>query len=102
MNNGEIIDGVLLDDVSLSLPEFARACDVEIQWVIAHVEAEYLGGKWTEVSAWRFSSADLTRARRLAAMERCFDVNQEAAAFMVDMIEEVTQLRASLKKIGAG
>ncbi|MGH8767413.1 MAG: MerR family transcriptional regulator, partial [Burkholderiales bacterium] len=48
----------------------------------------------------RFVSADLARARRLAALERDFDANQELAALVVDLIEEVGRLRAQLRAAG--
>ncbi len=43
---------------------------------------------------WRFTSVQLLRARRLADIERTFDANDELAALVVDLIEEVERLRA--------
>jgi chaperone modulatory protein CbpM len=37
----------------------------------------------------------------MAALERDFDANEELAALVVDLIEEVQQLRARLKAAGA-
>ena len=41
----------------------------------------------------RFTSAQLLRARRLADIERTFEANEELAALVVDLIEEVERLR---------
>jgi chaperone modulatory protein CbpM len=41
----------------------------------------------------RFTSVQLLRARRLADIERTFDANEELAALVVDLIEEVERLR---------
>jgi chaperone modulatory protein CbpM len=41
----------------------------------------------------RFTSVQLLRARRLADIERTFDANDELAALVVDLIEEVERLR---------
>ena len=61
-------------------------------WVIERVEAGLLecsssGGEM------RFASAHLVRARRMVKTERCFDANQEVAALVADLIEELEHLR---------
>lgn len=100
MTQIDIVSGDLLDDMALTLDEFARACGVEPQWVIARVEAELISSSEDEEAGWRFTSADLLRARRLAAAERMFETNPDAAAFVVDLIEEVHRLRGLLARSG--
>ena len=95
-----ILTGVLLDEVALTLEDLARACAVESQWIVERVEAGLLGSASLKSVEWRFASADLVRARRLAALERDFDANQELAALVVDLIEEVGRLRGRLKAAG--
>lgn len=82
---------VLIDDDGLSREELACACAVSIEWIERHVESGLL-----EVGAtgtMRFTSAQLLRARRLADIERTFEANEELAALVVDLIEEVERLR---------
>ena len=71
----------LLDDAALSLQELARGCAMSPDWVHTHVEAGVLqpaqGGGATE---WRFASATLTRARRIAQLEHTFDADPQLAA----------------------
>ena len=56
----DILTGVLLDDVALTLDELARACNVETEWVVRHVQAGVLGGETSvQVTSWRFRSGDL-------------------------------------------
>jgi chaperone modulatory protein CbpM len=100
MAQDDILSGVVLDEVALSLEDLARACAVEPQWIVERVEAGLLGGVSLESVERRFVSADLVRARRLAALERDFDANQELAALVVDLIEEVGRLRGRLKAAG--
>ena len=100
MAQDDILTGVVLDDVALTLEDLARACAVEAQWVVERVEGGLLGRTSVESIEWRFVSADLARARRLAALERDFDANQELAALVVDLIEEVARLKARLKAAG--
>ncbi|MDP3669480.1 MAG: chaperone modulator CbpM [Telluria sp.] len=102
MAHSEIVSGVLLEDVALSLEELARACDVEPDWVVRHVRAGLLGGEVSvQVESWRFFSGDLQRARRLLSIERDFDANEELAALVVDLADEVRRLRARLHALGA-
>jgi chaperone modulatory protein CbpM len=99
------LSGVLLDDAALTLDELARACDVEPDWVVRRVRAGILGGQpglahHVQVTEWRFRSGDLLRARRLLRVERDFDANEDVAALVVDLGDEVRRLRARLHALG--
>jgi chaperone modulatory protein CbpM len=101
MNERESLSGVLLDEVALSLDELARACQVEPDWVVRHVQAGVLGGQLeVQVTSWRFRSGDLDRARRLLAIERDFDANEQLAALVIDLGDEIRRLRARLRVLG--
>lgn len=87
----------LLDDAALSLQQLARGCAMSPDWVHTHVEAGVLqpaqGGGAPE---WRFASATLTRARRIAQLEHTFDADPQLAALTTDLMEEVAALRRQL------
>jgi len=101
MNETDILTGVLLDDEALTLDDFARACAVEPDWVVRHVQAGALGGVHeVQIASWRFRSADLRRARALLAIERDFDANEELAALVADLVDEVRRLRTRLHVLG--
>jgi chaperone modulatory protein CbpM len=90
------VDAVLIDEETLDLHELASACAVPPTWVVERVEAGLLecstfGGEM------RFASAHLVRARRMVTTERCFEADQEVAALVADLIEEVEQLRRQLQ-----
>jgi chaperone modulatory protein CbpM len=95
------LNGVLLDEVALNLEELARACAVEPDWVIRHVRAGVLGsGDSVEITTWQFRSNDLVRARRLLSVERVFDANEDIAALVLDLGDEIHRLRARLRVLG--
>jgi len=94
----EIIHGVLLNEGDISLEELARACAVEPQWIIEHVESGILANGSRYIASWRFTSSDLKRALRIRQLEYNFDAVPELAALYVDLLEEVEQLR-KLKSI---
>jgi chaperone modulatory protein CbpM len=95
------LTGVLLDEVALSVEELARACEVEPGWVVRHVEAGVLGGgDLVQLSTYRFGSVELVRARRLLSLERAFDANEDIAALVLDLGDEIHRLRARLAVMG--
>jgi chaperone modulatory protein CbpM len=98
MSQDEILSGQLLDEVALSLDELARACAVDPQWIVQRVEAGVLSGT-PQSPTFYFASASLVRARRLISIERNFDANQELAALVVDLIEEVERLKNTKNSI---
>ena len=101
MQEMTIVSGVLLDDAALTLEELARACGVEQDWVVRRVQAGILGGQpAVQVTSWRFRSGDLLRARSLLRVERDFDANEDVAALVVDLSDEVRRLRARLHALG--
>jgi chaperone modulatory protein CbpM len=101
MQSNQAISGVLLDEVALDLEELARAVQVEPDWVVRHVQAGVLGGQLSvQVTSWRFRSNDLDRARRLLSLERDFDANEELAALVIDLGDEIRRLRTRLHVLG--
>jgi chaperone modulatory protein CbpM len=95
-----IIDCVLLDEAALNLQELARACAVEPEWVVHHVRSGILlGGTESHPEAWRFTSVDLVRARQIRRIEEDFDANEDLAALVVDLSEEVQRLRTRLRAL---
>lgn len=105
-----ILTAVVIDDAALTLEELAQACAVEPDWVVARVRTGILlddssGDGSSDRShdnsaGWRFTSADLVRARRLCQIERAFDANDDVAALVVDLSEEIRRLRAKLSAAG--
>lgn len=95
-----LIGSVIGDEGVLSIEELARACGAEAQWVIELVAVGVLESQGTETSRWRFRAADLTSARRVSRLQRDFGATIEAAAVMIDLLHQIEQLRARLKRAG--
>lgn len=94
----------VLEEASLTIHQFARACNVSETWVVARVTIGVLElhagladeAHVADTQHWRFSGQGITRARRIADLERSFDADPQLAAMTADLIEEVQQLRARL------
>ncbi len=101
MGQSELMSGVLVDEAALTVEELARACAVEPDWVVQHVRTGILLEEASEhVTSWRFTSVDLMRARRLCQVERDFDANDDVAALVVDLSEEIRRLRGRMRAAG--
>lgn len=97
----EILTGsVIGDEGVLAIEELARACGAETQWVLELVAVGVLVPQERATAEWRFCAADLTCARRVARLQRDFGATIEAAAVMIDLLNEIEQLRARLQRAG--
>ena len=97
METETLIRGVLLEEAALTLDELACACAVDPDWVVQRVHAGVLlAGTDAAPEHWRFTSIDLVRARRVLQVERDFEANEEVAALVVDLSDEVRRLRGML------
>lgn len=97
MREDEILIGSLLDDSWLTLEQMAAACNVEVDWLLTHLEAGLMPQAQCVAGVWRCSAATLTRARRMRQLERDFDAVPELAALVADLLEEIDILRARLR-----
>lgn len=100
MREEEILIGSILDDSWLTLEQVAAACDVEMDWLLAHLEAGLMRHVECVAGVWRCSAAALVRARRMRQLERDFDAVPELAALVADLLEEMDILRAPLRGHG--
>lgn len=97
----DILTGrVIGDEAVLSLEDFARACSAEVSWIAELVAMEVLSPEGVEPVNWRFRAADLTCARRVARLQRDFDVNLDAAAVILDLLAQIDRLHTRLLQVG--
>lgn len=98
MRENDILIGSLMEETWLTLEQVAAACRVEPDWLVRHIEEGLFPGSRGTAGIWRFSSAQLLRARRMRQVERDFDAAPELAALVADMLEELDELRARLDR----
>ena len=84
-------------EAPVTLDELARFCGQQTDWVLSLVDQGVVPATKTASSGqWVFTSISVTRARDVARLQRDFEVNLDAAALMVDLMEEVRHLRGRL------
>ena len=98
--NDEILNGVLLDeDCYLSMAELSRACSAHAEWVISLVEEGILEPGGSDMRHWRFSAPALNRARTARHLQEDLGVNLAGAALVLDLLEEIDNLRQRLARL---
>lgn len=95
-----IVSGVCLGEAGwLELAEFARACEVEEDFVRALVD-EGLVQPPVAAPTWRFGGDELARVRRIRRLQRDFEANLQSVAVMLDLLDEIERLNAALRRAG--
>ncbi len=101
--NDDILNGLLLDDeCMLSLGELSRACSMHAEWVMELVDEGILEPAEVEVAHWRFAAPQLIRARTVMHLQRDLGVNLSGAALVLDLLDEIQELRQQLHQMDTG
>jgi chaperone modulatory protein CbpM len=92
-----VVSGHLLDEtVTLSLTEISCACRVGESEIIDLVE-EGIIEPAAPAPDLNFPATELRRARRAIRLQRDLDINLAGVALVIDLLEEVEDLRARLR-----
>ncbi|MBL8412906.1 MAG: MerR family transcriptional regulator [Propionivibrio sp.] len=97
-NPGQVFAAVVVDDQVFDLDQFAQVCGVSLEWVSTHVQAGIFNVPGDEPARWQFSGHEIRRARQIDALERDFEQLPELAALVIDLQDEVTRLRALVRR----
>ena len=89
----EIVD----DQRSCDLNHFAAAWGQSPEWVLQLLEYDILSNRPDE-RIHQFFGDDISRARRAYRLQRDFNASFTAVAMMLDLIDEVQQLRKQVKQ----
>jgi chaperone modulatory protein CbpM len=100
MNTTTVAIGVCVaDEHALDLEAFAAACGADVEFVRLLVDEGMLQPV-AQQPAWRFSGEALARVRRIRRLQRDFEANLQSVAAMLELIDEVERLRATLHRAG--
>lgn len=89
---------VLEEHENLSLDEFCRVCRVSVEEVYILVEEGIVEPSGREVNVWRFHGASVRRVRCAVQLRRDLGVNWAGAALALDLLDELQELRARLRR----
>jgi chaperone modulatory protein CbpM len=93
-------EGTLLDEgVQLSVTELTEFCQLSRTQVERMVGEGMLHPHGSGPDHWCFSGFEVKRARRALRLQRDLDLNLAGAALALDLIEEIEQLRARVRRL---
>lgn len=81
------------EQLLLTLNELTEICDLQIDYIAALVEEGIIEPLGETPEQWRFSSSALCRIRVIQRLQRDLEVNLPGAALVVELLEEIRQLR---------
>ncbi len=87
---------IVENEIEFTIGELSRACAVDAEWLIALVDEGILEPLPADSSNWRFRGEDLKRIRTVQRLQRDLGVNLAGAALALDLLQEITSLRARL------
>lgn len=92
-----VLTGTLLEEqMEVTLEEVGRFCAVRREGIISLVEEGILEPRGSAPDQWRFAAQHLRRAARALRLQRDLEINLAAVGLVLDLLEEVEQLRAEL------
>ncbi len=83
-------------DIELGFEDFVRACGSEPEWIVALIEENVISVEGAPKTA-HYSGWQLARVRRAHRLHRDFDASAPAVALLLDLLDEVAQLRRRLR-----
>ncbi|MCU4412760.1 chaperone modulator CbpM [Acinetobacter sp. WU_MDCI_Axc73] len=92
LNEAEVID----EQCTFDLTHFAQVSGQSPEWILQLIEYDILSTSG-HPQQYRFSSTDVIRARRAYRLQRDFDASLSAVSVMLDLIDEVHQLRRQIR-----
>lgn len=97
-----VVTGVIVEeDLHFTLEDLSRACEADHAQLILLVEEGVLEPGGSGPQDWLFSGASLRRARVALRMSRDLQLGVEGTALVLDLLEQIEDLRAQLRRLGA-
>ena len=93
------LTGIILEEETrLSLRELCYACAVQVEFITELVDEGVLEPSGYKKSHWCFSGISLQRIRKAKRLQQDLGINLAGVALALDLMDEVQQLRAQLRK----
>lgn len=95
--NHTVLQGVVVEEVSLTLHELCRASHAGVEQIQLWVVEGVLEPEGQTPEEWRFSGVALQRARRALRLTYDLDVNPAGVALALDLLDEIAVLESRLR-----
>ena len=95
----ELLDGEIVEEnAELSLAQLCRVCELSEQEIFELVDEGVIDPEGKRPSNWRFRAVSLRRIRISRNLQKELGVNAPGAALALDLLEELEELRARLRR----
>ena len=96
----DMLSGELLEEEpEMSLVQLCSACELSEEQVIKLVDEGIIDPVGDKPAAWRFHATSLRRVRITCNLQRELGLNAPGAALALELLEELEQLRARLRRL---
>ncbi len=92
---GELLE----DEAEMSLVQLCRACELSEAEIVRLVEEGIIDPMGQRPAVWRFHAISLRRVRITRNLQQELGVNTPGAALALDLLEELEELRARLRRL---
>jgi chaperone modulatory protein CbpM len=98
-NGNHILTGVIVDEIEeITIGEVTRFCAVRREKIVELVAEGIIEPEGQAPEEWRFSGRALSRAKRAIRLESDLDINLGAVAVILDLLDQLDDLRAELQR----
>jgi len=96
----ELLVGELLEDeAEMSLAKLCQVCELTREEVVDLVDEGIIEPLGRKPAVWRFQAICLRRVRVTLTLQQELGVNTPGAALALDLLEELDELRARLRRM---
>jgi len=95
MLSGELLE----EEAEISLVQLCKACELSEEEIVKLVDEGIIDPVGHKPAAWRFHAVSLRRVRITRNLQQELGVNTQGAALALDLLEELEELRARLRRL---
>jgi len=90
---------IVEDEVHMTIVELSHAASTPEELIMDWVSEGLLSPVGSSPQDWRFSGDSLKRAKTAARLTRDFEINTSGLALALDLMDQISQLRAELLRL---
>jgi len=97
-NQHATVTGAVIEEITIE--EVTRYCSVRREKIVELVVEGIIEAEGPGEAEWRFTNRALSRARKAVRLESDLDVDLGAVAIILDLLDEIDELRKTLGRRG--
>lgn len=100
MSQDYVITAELLDErVEFTLSEVTRLCGAPADLIVDLIGEGVVAPRGSQPPDWRFTGSCVVRLQLALRLQRDFDLNHAGAALVLELLDDLTELRRRLRRL---